>query len=108
MDASTRINRVDLLTFMQTLALDIAGRSMFSLETRQYGAAMRRLLTEFGERFAQPHLFDMLLPASIPTLRDWRRARFSKRWMHLIESMMRQRAASPDPIDANPEICSIC
>ena len=33
---------------MQNLALDIAGRSMFSLETRQYGAAMRRLLTEYG------------------------------------------------------------
>ena len=93
---------LDLLTFMQTLALDIVGRSMFSLETRQYGAAMRRLLTEFGERFAQPHLFDMLLPASIPTLRDWRRAHFSKRWMHLIESMMRQRAASPGPVAAKP------
>jgi hypothetical protein len=37
-----------LLTFMQSLALDIAGRSMFSLETRQYGAAMRRLLTSSG------------------------------------------------------------
>ena len=39
---------VDLLAAMQNLALEIAGRSMFSLETRQYGAAMRRLLTEFG------------------------------------------------------------
>jgi unspecific monooxygenase len=87
----------DLLTFMQTLALDIAGRSMFSLETRQYGAAMRRLLTEFGERFARPHLFDMLLPSSIPTWRDWRRGQFSKRWMHLIETMMHERNASPNP-----------
>ena len=65
---------VDLLTFIQTLTLDIAGRSMFSLETRQFGPEIRRLLTEFGERLAQPHLFDMLLPASIPTLRDWQRA----------------------------------
>jgi cytochrome P450 len=88
--------RVDLLAFMQTLALDIAGRSMFSVETRQYGPEMRRLLTEFAERFAQPHLFDMLLPPSIPTLRDYGRGRFSKRWMHLIETMMEQRAAGPD------------
>lgn len=102
LDALDPDQPLDLLTFMQTLALDIAGRSMFSLETRQYGAAMRRLLTEYGECFAQPHLFDMLLPASVPTLRDWRRARFSKRWMHLVESMMRQRAASPDPTDAKP------
>jgi unspecific monooxygenase len=90
---------VDLLAFMQTLALDIAGRSMFSLETRQYGAAMRRLLTEFAEEFARPHLFDMLLPASVPTLRDWRRSRFSKRWMHLIEAMMHQRANTSDAAD---------
>ncbi len=88
---------VDLLTFIQTLALDIAGRSMFSLETRQYGPDMRRLLTEFGDRFAQPHMLDMLLPASVPTLRDWRRARFSKRWMHLMETLMQQRIGNPNP-----------
>jgi unspecific monooxygenase len=90
-------SNIDLLTFIQTLALDIAGRSMFSLETRQYGPEIRRLLTEFGDRFAQPHLLDMLVPASVPTLRDWRRARFSKRWMHLIETMMQQRIGNPNP-----------
>jgi cytochrome P450 len=87
---------IDLLAFLQTLALDIAGRSMFSLETRRYGPEMRRLLTEFGDRFARPHLLDLLLPASIPTLRDWRRARFSRRWMRLIETMMRERSEGPD------------
>ena len=30
------------------LALDIAGRSMFSLETRHYGAAMRAMLAEYA------------------------------------------------------------
>ena len=93
---------LDLLAFMQSLTLDIAGRSMFSLETRRHGAAMRMLLTEFGEHFARPHLFDMLLPASIPTVRDWRRARFSKRWMHLIEAMMGERAASPNQAEDKP------
>ena len=39
---------IDLLAAMQNLALDIAGRSMFSLETRQYGSAMRRMLTEYA------------------------------------------------------------
>ena len=52
---------------MQNLALDIAGRSMFSLEMTQYGAAMRRMLIEFGERYAQPHFLDMILPPPIPT-----------------------------------------
>jgi cytochrome P450 len=86
---------VDLLAAMQTLALDIAGRSMFSLEVRQYGAAMRRLLTEYGLRYAQPHLFDMVLPPSIPTLRDLGRRRFQRRWMGLMEQIMRERQATP-------------
>jgi len=93
---------LELLTFLQTLTLDIAGRSMFSLETKRYGTAMRAMLEEFGERFARPHLFDMLLPAAIPTPRDWRRARFSKRWMHLIETMMRQRADIANQADSEP------
>ena len=59
--------RLDLLTFLQTLTLEIAGRSMFSVETKRHGPEMRRLLTEFGEKLARPHLFDMLLPAAIPT-----------------------------------------
>jgi len=91
---------MDLLTFMQTLALDIAGRSMFSLETRRHREAMRRLLTEFGERFARPHLFDMLLPPAIPTIRDFARARFHKRWMRLIETIMRERTSAPAHDDA--------
>ena len=86
---------VDLLAAMQNLALDIAGRSMFSLEMRQYGAAMRRLLTEYGTRYARPHLFDIVLPPSIPTLRDLGRRRFQRAWMSLIEQIMRTRMAAP-------------
>jgi cytochrome P450 len=86
---------VDLLAAMQNLALAIAGRSMFSLEMVQYGAAMRRLLTEYGRRYAHPHLLDMVLPASIPTLRDLGRRRFQRAWMGLIEEIMRARQAAP-------------
>ncbi len=93
---STQTNQpVGLLAAMQNLALDIAGRSMFSLETRQYGAAMRRLLTEYSLNYSKPHLFDMVLPPSIPTLRDLGRRRFQRRWMALIAEMMRPRLAAP-------------
>jgi unspecific monooxygenase len=88
---------VDLLATMQNLALDIAGRSMFSLEMDRYGAAMRRLLTEFAEHYARPHLFDIVLPPSIPTLRDLARTRFKRRWMKLIETILAPRLAAPDP-----------
>jgi cytochrome P450 len=85
---------IDLLATMQALALDIAGRSMFSLETRQYGAAIRAMLTEYA-RYARPTLLDILLPASIVTLRDLGRRRFQRRWMALIDSIMATRLASP-------------
>ncbi len=82
---------VDLLTTMQNLALDIAGRTMFSLEMRAHGAAMRRMLTEFAFDYARPNLFDMLFPIGVPTLRDLGRSRFQARWMRLIETLMRGR-----------------
>ncbi|WP_216856521.1 cytochrome P450 [Acidisphaera sp. S103] len=88
---------LDLLATMQTLALDIAGRSMFSLEMDRYGPAMRRMLTEFGEKYAQPRLLDMLLPPSIPTPSDIGRARFRRRWMGLMETILSTRLATPEP-----------
>jgi unspecific monooxygenase len=85
----------DLLAAMQNLALDIAGRSMFSLTVRAYGAAMRRMLTEYGVTYARPHLWDMVLPPSIPTLRDLGRRRFQRRWMALMTEIMLARLAAP-------------
>jgi unspecific monooxygenase len=88
---------IDLLATMQRLALDIAGHSMFSMEVDQYGAALRRMLTEFGDTYARPHLLDMLLPPSIPTWRDLARRRFQRRWMRLIETIMAARLTMPPP-----------
>ncbi len=89
---------VDLLAALQNLALDIAGRTMFSLEMRAHGAAMRRMLAEFAVDYARPNLFDMLFPVSVPTLRDLGRRRFQARWMGLIEAVMRDRLAAPPPV----------
>jgi unspecific monooxygenase len=86
---------VDLLAFLQNLTLEIAGRSMFSLEMHHYGAAMRRLLNEYALNYAKPHLFDLVLPPSVPTLRDVGRGRFRRRWMALMAEMMRTRLTAP-------------
>jgi cytochrome P450 len=88
---------VNLLATMQSLALDIVGKSMFSLEMAQHGPAMRTLLTEFAQRHARPYLLDMLLPPQIPTLRDLGRARFKRRWMGLIEPIIQARLDAPVP-----------
>jgi unspecific monooxygenase len=86
---------VDLLAAMQFLALEIAGRSMFSLEMGRYGAPMRRMINGFGAKLGRPYLFDMLLPPWIPTLRDLKRRRFRARWTLLMDSIMADRLALP-------------
>ena len=82
---------VNLLGFVQDLALEIAGRSLFSLEMHAFGGDIRGLLTEYAHRLARPHLFDMLLPPSVPTMRDLQRRQFQRRWMHLIEAIIGDR-----------------
>jgi cytochrome P450 len=88
---------VNLLQAMQFLTLEIAGRSMFSLEMQHFGTQLRELLTEYGIRFSQPKLFDMLLPPSVPTFRGLLRWRFQQRWMRLIDDVMRDRLHEPEP-----------
>jgi cytochrome P450 len=85
---------VDLLAVMQFLALEIAGRSMFSLEMRAHGRELRMLIAAFGEKLGRPYLFDMLLPPSIPTWRDLARRRFRRRWTGLMDRIMAERLAT--------------
>ena len=73
---------------------------MFSLEMREYGQDLRALITEYGLRWARPHLLDLLLPPAIPTLRDLFRRRFQTRWMLLIERIMQARLRAPPTEDA--------
>jgi len=91
---------LNLLQEMQSAALEIAGRSMFSLEMGAFGPKMRDMLTDYATRLSQPHLLDILLPASIPAPRDFARRRFRRRWMALVERMMDERLASGE--DAGP------
>ncbi|MBV9652972.1 MAG: cytochrome P450 [Acetobacteraceae bacterium] len=87
--------RVDLLAAMQTLALEIAGGSMFSIEMGQHGPRVRALLAEFGLHYSQPHLLDMLLPRWVMAPRDVARRRFHRRWMALLAEMLGSRLAEP-------------
>ncbi|HVY17576.1 MAG TPA: cytochrome P450 [Rhodopila sp.] len=89
---------VDLLAEMQRLALDIAARAMFSLDVTQYGDAIRDLLTAFAVRHSRPTFMDMVLPHTIPTWADIKRAGFRRRWMGLIETILASRLQTPaDP-----------
>jgi cytochrome P450 len=86
---------VDLLRAMQSLTLDIAGQSMFSLEMAQFGDAMRAAVEHFHVYHAKPHFLDLLLPAAIPSPRDFGRRRFSRDWMALMERITDARLQAP-------------
>src|SRR5215211_2831861 len=61
---------VNLFAAVQRLALEIAGRTMFSLEMREHSGALRDLVGRYSIRLARPHLLDVLLPVGIPTPHD--------------------------------------
>jgi cytochrome P450 len=86
---------VDILAAVQFLALEIAARSMFSLEMRQYGAALRRHIMQFSASLGRPHFLDLVLPASIPTLRDFARMRFRSRWIAFMDEIIEARLRAP-------------
>jgi cytochrome P450 len=89
--ADCRGRPVDLLSEMQFLALEIAGRSMFSLAMDRHGAELRELVAGYAERLGRPTLLDFLLPLLIPSPREFARRRFRRRWMALIGRLIAER-----------------
>ncbi len=69
--AATERERVDLFPKIQRLALEIAGRTMFSLEMGQHGPELRERIMRYGQRLGRPHLLDFVVPIGIPIPHDW-------------------------------------
>ena len=86
---------IDLLPAVQATALEIAGRSMFSLEMAERGDPMRALLMRFAMELARPSALDLLLPPEAPSLKDGARRRFRADWLALIGGIVDARARLP-------------
>ena len=84
---------VDLREAMQRMALDIAGRTMFSFEIARHGVQLRNFVNDYGSRLAQPDILDILFPGNWPTPRDLPRALFRRRWVRFIASLIAERRA---------------
>ncbi len=80
---------------MQRTALEIAGRSMFSLEMAEHGGRMRDLLMRFATKLARPSIFELLLPPMIASPQDRARRRFRVEWTALIGEIVDARARLP-------------
>ena len=85
---------VDLREAMQRMALEIAGRTMFSFEMSRHGPTLRDFVMEYGARLARPHLLDLMLPQGWPSPQDFSRARFRKRWTSFVAMLMAERRAA--------------
>ncbi len=93
---------VDLREAMQHMTLEIAGRTMFSFGMETHGASLRDFVMEYGQRLAQPGLLDLALPLWFPTLQDFARSRFRKRWTRFVAMLMAERRAAGKTSDAPP------
>lgn len=93
---------VDLREAMQRLALDIAGRTMFSFELDKHGAALRGFVNDYGERLAQPRFLDLLLPLGWPSPSDISRALFRRRWTRFMQRLIAERRVMTAAGDAAP------
>jgi len=89
--AASAERRVDLLATMQSLALEIAGTSMFSLAMERYRPELRDLITRYTAGLGRPSLPDFLLPLWIPSPRDLARRRVRRRWVALIGRIIAER-----------------
>jgi cytochrome P450 len=98
-ELSASKGEVDLSDRMAHLALEIAGRSMFSLEMSEFGPRVRGLLRQYGEHLGRPTLLDILLPLAIPAPRDFGRWQFRRRWLGLIAARRAQSQSPSAPRD---------
>lgn len=92
--AAARGRPVDLREAMQRMALEIAGRTMFSFAMGKHGRTLRDFVIEYGTRLARPNFLDLLLPLAWPTPQDIARAAFRRRWTAFIAQLMAERRAA--------------
>ena len=83
---------VDLLCWLQTLTLDVAGRALFSLPLNgQLGRDMRNQIGGYGLRYGRPSFLDFAVPLWLPSPRDLGRFHFRRRLFALIDRLVAAR-----------------
>ena len=83
---------VNLLGWLQTLILDVAGRGLFSLPLNdQLGRDMRNQIGGYGLRYGRPSFLDFAVPLWLPSPRDLGRFRFRRRLFALIDRLVAAR-----------------
>ena len=84
---------LDFVPVFQTLALEIIGRAIFSLDMKTHAPELRDLIINYAARLGRPSLADFLLPLGVPTPSDLLRRRFRRRWQRLVTRIVAERRA---------------
>lgn len=84
---------VDLFALAQALALDIAATTMFSMTSNNFAVVLRQMVSSYMTGLGRPRPTDFLVPTWLPTIVDWRRAKFRRQWMTLVEAIVATRAS---------------
>jgi unspecific monooxygenase len=92
---AVRRGAVDLLRLFQGVSLEIACRVLLSQSMDSHGAALRRLITRYGQNHARPSALDLLLPGDWRSPADFGRQRFAKAWRRLVDGIVAERSARP-------------
>ncbi|WP_375463512.1 cytochrome P450 [uncultured Methylobacterium sp.] len=97
LDEAAARGPVALFPALHRLALEIAGRSMFSVAMDRHGPELRAFIAEYSERLGRPHLLDILMPPTWAAPLDWPRARFRRRWTPFLDRIIAARATEAVP-----------
>lgn len=81
----------DLMPMIQRLALEVAGRAMFSTAMERRGPQLRKLFEAYGRDYGAPYPSDVLLPASVTGPAELIRRRQGRRWLDFIKAMVETR-----------------
>jgi unspecific monooxygenase len=100
------LGAVDLLGLVQRLALEIAGRTLFSQAMTAHREAVRAGIAAYGERWARPGALDFFLPEGWPGPQDWLRRGGARKWRRTLDQIIAERAAVP-PTDPPADLFDV-
>ncbi|MFP4359111.1 MAG: cytochrome P450 [Alphaproteobacteria bacterium] len=89
------VGAFDLMPMIQRLAIEVAGRAMFSTAMERRGPQLRKLFETYGRDYGAPFPSDILLPASVPGPAELIRRRQGRRWLDFIQAMVETRKRMP-------------
>jgi cytochrome P450 len=88
---------VDLFGELGRLGLEIAAAALFSMSNKRHVSLIRDMMVMYGASIGRPRVADFILPYWVPTPAQVRRTRFRRRLMQLIDTVIRERAATFEP-----------